>query len=375
MKVVEKLQLGKLVTSLPNRKLPVYNWFYFKESFSRDLVFMLVETLGLNEGDLVLDPFVGCGTLPLACKQLGIDSIGYDIHPIMLFVSRVKLRDYDVEKLRTAIRELVKSKFEKLKVEMPSFISGVFPKHVLEDLVFFKKRILEIEDETIREFLLLGLINTAMRCSYAFKDGAVVKIRERRIPSFRRELYRRLSRMCRDLESFETKPCNTVVEQCDARKLKLGEESVDAIITSPPYLGKHEYIHAYRIEQELLDLEGPDPDQPIGSKSRGEGEKYLSGIEELVRDVPIEARSYFGDMFRAIEEFHRVCKEGAKIVLITSDGCFPKRVVETGCVLNKIAELVGFKVKRTIIVNKRLCTTPSRKKIGVSRESLLIWEK
>ncbi|MFB0500008.1 MAG: DNA methyltransferase, partial [Candidatus Hadarchaeaceae archaeon] len=123
MKIVEKLKLGKLATFLINTRLPVYNWFYFKEAFSRDLVFLLAETWGLGEGDLLLDPFVGCGTTPLACKQLGVDGIGYDVHPIMFFASRVKLGDYDAGELRTAVRVLMKSKFEKLEVEMPGFVA------------------------------------------------------------------------------------------------------------------------------------------------------------------------------------------------------------------------------------------------------------
>lgn len=374
MKIVERLKLGKLATFLINKRLPVYNWFYFKEAFSRDLVFLLAETWGLDEGDLVLDPFVGCGTTPLACKQLGVDSVGQDVHPIMLFASRVKLRDYDVEELRAAVRVLMKSKFEKLEFEVPGFVARVFPKFLLEDIAFFKREILEVENEKVRDFLLLGLMNAAMRCSWVHKDGAAIRAVKKPVPPLRKALKRQLLRMCGDVERFKGKACRVTVEHCDARKLKLADESVDAVVTSPPYLNKREYINAYRIEQQLLDLDAPASNQLIGVREGGAVEDF-SEVGEFVEGKPLEAKLYFRDMFVVLQELYRVCKHGAKVCLVTSDGCFPEGVVEVCETLSKLAERTGFRAKRVIVVNKRFCTTPARKKVGIAREGLLMWER
>ncbi len=374
MKIVEKLRLGRLATFVPNKRLPVHNWFYFKEAFSRDLVLLLAETWGLGEGDLVLDPFVGCGTTPLACKQLGVDSIGYDVHPIMLFASRVKLRDYNAEELREAVRGLIKSKFERPEVEVPGFVARVFRTPVLEDIAFFNRKILEVEDEGIREFLLLGLMNAAMRCSWAHKDGAAIRVVKKPVPPLRKALKRQLLRMCGDVERFEGGASRVTIEHCDARKLKLADESVDAVVTSPPYLNKREYIHAYRIEQQLLDLGAPAQGQLIGVREEGAVEDF-SEVGEFVEGKPLEAKLYFNDMFAALQELYRVCKPGAKVALVTSDACSPEGVVEVCVPLSELAERAGFKAKRILVVNRRFCTTPARKKVGVTREGLLLWEK
>ena len=374
MKIVERLRLGRLATFIPNKRLPVYNWFPFKEAFSRDLLFLLAETWGLGGGDLVLDPFVGCGTTPLACKELGINSVGYDVHPIMLFASRVKLRDYNAEELRAAVRGLIKSKFERPEVEVPSFVARVFRKPVLEDIAFFKRKILEVEDDATREFLLLGLMNAAMRCSWAYKDGAAIRVVKKSVPPLRKALKRQLLRMCNDVERFEGKDSKAKIEHCDARKLKLVDGSIDTVITSPPYLNKQEYIHVYRIEQQLLGLGAPAPGQLIGVREDGAVEDF-SEVVEFVEGEPLEAKLYFKDMLAAIRELYRVCKPRARVALVTSDACSPEGVVEVCVPLSELAEWVGFKAKRILVVNRRYCTTPARKKVGVTREGLLLWEK
>lgn len=375
MKVVEELKLGRLATFLPNRRFPIHRWFYFKEGFSRNLVLMLSETFGVGKGDLIFDPFCGVGTTPLACKEMGIPSIGYDVHPTLLFASRVKLRDYDGEELRAAARELVRSKFERTEVEAPGFVARVFSKPVLEDICFFRRKVLGVKDEAIREFLFLGLVNAAMRCSWAYKDGAAIKVVRRPTPTLRRELKRQLLRMCADIERFKARPVKVGVEHCDVRRLKLEDESVDAVITSPPYLGKQEYIHAYRIEQWILGLEGPRAEELLGVRAGGAGEEDFSEVAEFTKGKPLEAKLYFKDMLAALRELHRVCRHGARVCFVASDGCFPTGVVEVCEALSKLAERAGFKAKRVIVVNRRYCTTPRRRKVGVTREGLLLWEK
>lgn len=374
LKIVEKLRLGRLATPLPDRRRPIYNWLSMKEAFSRDLVCLLAETWRL-EGDFVLDPFSGVGTTPLACKELGLDCVGFDVHPMMLLASRVKLRDYAAEELKGAIESLMGPKFEKTEVEVPGFVARVFPKSILEEIFSFREKIAEVADDGVREFMLLGLAIAAMKCSWVYKDGAAIKVVKRSVPPLRKTLEQQLLLMCHDIERFTAKPANVRVERCDARELKLEDGSVDAVITSPPYLRKQEYTHVYQIEQWILGLEAPRADELIGVRAGDAGEEDFSKIAEFVEGRPLEAKLYFKDMFMVLQELYRVCRHGAKVCLVTSDGCFPEGVVEVCETLSRLAERAGFRAKRMIVVNKRFCTTPARKKIGVARECLLTWER
>lgn len=333
-----------------------------KEAFSRDLVVMLIRGFYLGKGNSVLDPFCGVGTTLLACKELGIDCWGYDVHPLMLFVSRVKLGEYDVRELEEVSRVLLAAPFERPEVRASDFLRRFFPQHVLEDIFFFKGKIEEIGSGAIRDFLLTALVGAAMECTWARRDGAAVKVRMRKLPPLREVLSRRLSWMRDDVERLGVKRASITVKECDARRMDADDETFDAVITSPPYLGKFEYARAYRVEEEILGLEPPSPEKLLGSPKN----------PEEVADPEL----YFNDLSKVVNEMYRVCKPGADVALLASDGCFPKRgVVEVCQPLRTMAERAGFKTRRALVINRRFCTSPSRRKLGISQEYIFLLRK
>ena len=143
MKFSDSLELKDLVTFIPNKIEPIHNWYYFKEGFSKQLVDIFIDRFNLDKNSLVLDPFCGVGTTLLACKQRKIKSIGFDVSPFFVFVSKVKIRDYDLEKLREAISEAMKWKFERPKyLPKEKHVRKVFSRYTLEDAIFYKNKIL-----------------------------------------------------------------------------------------------------------------------------------------------------------------------------------------------------------------------------------------
>lgn len=51
------------------------------DRFPLDLPLRCLKLAGLKPGQLVCDPFTGSGTTALACKQLGLDFVGWEINP------------------------------------------------------------------------------------------------------------------------------------------------------------------------------------------------------------------------------------------------------------------------------------------------------
>ena len=66
-----------------------HNFYRYPARFSPIFVKQAIELFS-NEGDLVLDPFVGGGTVLPEARMLGRRSIGTDINELAVFVSRVK---------------------------------------------------------------------------------------------------------------------------------------------------------------------------------------------------------------------------------------------------------------------------------------------
>src|SRR3989338_8059116 len=246
-------ELKDLVTFVPNKFEPLHNWYYYKEGFSAGLADFFISKFGIEKENLVLDPFCGVGTTLLACKQAGLRAVGFDVSPLAVFVSQVKTANYNLESLEEAIRHALKWKFERPR-NLPSspWLKRAFSKYALEDIFFYKEKITHIENLVERNFLALGLMDSALKCSYITKDGAVVKIHKGAVAHVGKIFKYKIRRMLRDLREANMENFGTRAEVGDARSLELENESVDFAITSPPYLNKIEYTNIYKTEYELF---------------------------------------------------------------------------------------------------------------------------
>lgn len=379
MLVTEKPEWGELATFVPNKGLPVYNWFYYKEGYSRDIVMKLIEEFGLSKKKTVLDPFCGTGTTLIACEEKGINAIGIDVHSPAVFAATVKARRYDTDVLKEAATLLLSERFSKpCSMQVSPLVKRAFARYTLEDIFFFRDRILPMKDHESRDFLLLALMNVAMKCSYAWKDGAVIKIRKHPVPPLRKLLSRHVRFMVKDLKRLKRCKSYCSVSFGDARKTGVPDESVDAVITSPPYLNKIEYARVYAIEEELFFSRAGL--RPLRSHV-GVHDSDILDAERKLREIDeracfnAQSIAYFTDMWEVIKELHRVCRKDAKVGMIVGNGCFPEGVVDSDMILSKMAERAGFKALEVRVLSKRWCTKNRVEKVGVTRESLLIWEK
>ncbi len=375
--MINRPELGPLVTFTPNKRLPVYSWYHYKEGFSRDFVMEMFREFDApkDEDFVVLDPFMGAGTTLLASMEYGVTSYGFDAMELPVFVSKVKTRRYDIDELVKWEKWLFNQKFEKVKEDVSGIVKRAFNPHTLDDILFFKMKIDEMP-EKYRDFYKLGLMVSSNKCSYAFKDGAAIKFRKRNIPPLRTMLKRTVKRMISDIKRINL-ISNAYANQGDARDLNLDDESINMIITSPPYLNKIEYTKVYKIENELffgkknknLISSALGQDVRITDKDMEELGVYLDEGD------PIIAYKYFKDMKLSLEEMYRVLKDGGIALIVVGNGCFPHRVIESDVILSEIGEKIGFNTLDIWVANQRTCTYERVKKVGLLRESVLVMKK
>jgi DNA modification methylase len=255
--------------------------FPYRGKFHPQLIKGLLNILGVKSGEVVLDPMCGSGTLNVEASIMGIDSIGIEKSPFCVLMSRVK---YEALRIDNAQLSLVLSNMNKNyktlrgSKELPKDFAcnnGLKPEKAITLLAF------------------LDSMGYARRCS---KSIDVL------FPSVLKRYAGQINSFTQARDKLNLNIGNARFETGDARNLPLEDNSVDAIITSPPYSFAIDYAENDRPQLEYLgynvqELKG----EMIGLKGKTKKEKL---------------DNYFGDMNRALSEMARVLKAGKYAVVI-----------------------------------------------------------
>jgi len=414
----ERLGMRQLVTYVPNKTVPIHRWFSYKEGFSAALVDAFLREFGAQPGQSrVFDPFVGCGTTVIAAKQAGYGAWGIDILPVAIFVARVKLRsaeDYDLLQLKAGIDRLLETPYHEPSILAPQdvrIIPLAFSEEVLNEILFFKEEILKEEDESVREFLLLGLLSILEKASYTSKDGQFLRLKpEKNIPPVRATLAKQLRLMYRDLTTvgyqmrlFEkpvkyTVPSQrTYVRLADARDFTSTiDDYADVIVTSPPYLNRYDYSRIYSLELCLAFVESfdglkairhsllrshiesrPAPTDEVNHPALLEVLSNLAGKKLNNPRIPVMIKGYFEDMNLVLHELYKVCRPGAKIALVVGNVRFEGELIPVDLLLSELASDVGFGIDKVIITRYKGNSSQQMGRYGrvPVRESVVLWSK
>ena len=371
--IVRAPEYGRLVTFVPNKRLPIHSWFYFKEGFSRDLVVKMFELFGAKPGVRLLDPFCGSGTSLVVAKEFGLEACGVDASPLAVFVSQVKTADYDIDVLEQTSERIFSKKFRRCEIGEVSWLTkAAFSKYALEDIAFFREEVRSIDDLKVRNFFTLALMNSANRVSYGLKDGSYIRIVKKPHPPLRKVFKRMVKRMIRDVKSTNYQPSNIKVYLGDARRLNfLPDEAYDIVVTSPPYLNKIEYTKVYRIEYELFfpEVKVDALRSYIGVNTEVDQDPFPE------RNLPVAAKAYLRDVELALQEIQRVCKESARLAIVVAEGAFPDQIVPCDLLIAELAAKLGFTVDKVLVAAERVVTRDRTVKIGKARESILLLQK
>ena len=404
--LVHRLDFRRLVTYVPNKDIPVYNWFKYKEGFSRQLVFHLAKEFGLAKGDLILDPFAGCGTTLLAAKELGLPALGFDILPVSVFVAQVKLMDWpNLDVLLAAVDKLMGVPYRPPQGTLPDvrIINLAFSRAVQSQLLFYKQEIAKFEPP-LRDFLMLGLLSILESVSSTSKDGQFLRLVQRKIPPVKDALRSILTLMVSDLSSrqqtlFRSGNAKAEMLEGDARQLPLHrkyEGKISAVITSPPYLNRYDYSRTYALELCLLSVNSPQDmvrvrhsllRSHIESREHTGKQITLPALDEILdglahqklnnERMPIMVQGYFEDMNLVISSLGKYVKPGGRVALVVANAQFAGESVPTDLMLSELAADHGFKTEEIWITRYKGNSSQQMAIYGRRpvRESIVFWRK
>ena len=332
IKIDSRLAFSNIPRGLTNSLTHAYHRYPAK--FIPNLASFLIER-NTKKGDLICDPFGGCGTTLVEAKIAGRDSIGIDINPLASLISRTKITPINPNKLNkqteifleglSVVEEVVQVKHqEKLeKWFTPTNLSKL-------DLIY--QKIAVIKDPYIKRFFLCAFSHILKNSSKWLTKSIKPQIDPNKVEQNPISIFARHLRFMSDKnETFFNKLLsknNFKVKASfyirDARKTGLPTNSIDYIVTSPPYVTSYEYAELHHLSLIWFNLAEDWIDfkkRFIGTKHRSAKNKPLNSpiaysiVDQLEYNSPALAkkvRTYYEDMLDFIGEFKRILKQKKK---------------------------------------------------------------
>ncbi len=147
----------------------------------------------------------------------------------------------------------------------------------------------------------------------------------------------------------------------DARSLKVRADSVDAVITSPPYLNAIDYMRGHRLTLVWLGYRSSDL-RTVRSDSIGAERAPDKAGEQLIKEITsamgkIEQMAprhramidrYAQDVWNVMNEIARVLKPGGRAVLVVGNSCLKGTFVRNSEAIVFAAKRAGLRVKKKI---------------------------
>ncbi len=380
-----------------NKARPIHRWIPWIAGFSSGFVEDVLTRYLASQGT-VLDPFAGVGTTLVEAILHGHDAIGFEINPYAALACRIKTNAHriDVERLYAEMSRFQTFHYEKAAVHYtPHSVppqgfktrSAFFSPEVLRKVLILQDFIDTVLDVDLRDLFRLAFASTMIRYSnYSYEPSL-----GRRISAGKSEIQDfpvgpavldKVSEMARDIAWFQQRltdrPPNVRVigESFFNYKSYLAPESIDLIITSPPYLNNYHYNRNTRPQLYWLGYARDPRDlKPLELSNFG---KYWQTVREqdtvalefslpttdladqlqALRKIKPErgvyggsgwanyAASYFNDCYRFAQGVQYTLKPGGVALIVIGNSILQGISIPTDRYLGKIAESVGLELVR-----------------------------
>lgn len=397
-----------------------HNWYRFVLSFPPHLVRHYIKKFKVDQNKTILDPFCGTGTTIVESKINGIAAIGIEANPFLHFASSVKSNwAIDPGVLQSSAREIAAETLKLLKldgIEESSLIVRNMDQLTLQTLDEQSRQLLiknSISPLPLHKTLVLLSVIDKYQCQpyydhllLALANALVFKISNLRFgpevgvvkpksdcPVVQPWLSE-IKKIAKDLDYVQNESYpDCLVKLGDARQINqiVDKESVDIVITSPPYPNEKDYTRTTRLESVILGFVRNKEQLRkfkktfIRSNTRGiykddNDEKWIgnnpkvleiaeaierkrvelaktSGFEKLYSKVTLQ---YFGGMAEHFANLRYALKPGALLAYVVGDqASYFQIMIRTGELLGDIAQSFGYELIEIDLFRKRFATATS----------------
>ncbi|MCG8603741.1 hypothetical protein MJD09_01920 [bacterium] len=395
-----------------------HNFHSFPAKFPPQLPSKFISAL-TKEGNVVLDPMMGSGTTVLEAFLTGRRAIGFDIDPLAIMIAKVKTISVDTNELVRMTKSILQNARKQLEhnqdflrkelstrwdAKGKEFVDYWFATETQLELMALLVQIERILDHRTKIFFELafsaiiitksGGVSLALDLAHTRphkakvvinKTGDVIhgsELQEDTSPRFRvltkklRSSIEEFEKRCRQniqalivCASGEIEP---QIEFGDAQNLPLSDESVDLIVTSPPYPSNAiDYMRAHKFS--LIWLGRPLDElslkrrQYIGAEDTSNTDfeavpRFTSEVIEKISNLDKKRGRvlfrYYSEMKRGLKEMYRVLKPGRAAIVVVGNSVMRGIDSQTQNCLAEIGKEIGFGIPkigiRRLDRNKRM---------------------
>lgn len=351
------------------------SWYPYYAGFSGDFVSSLIKSLSLSKDTRILDPWNGSGTTTTLAYQLGFESSGCDLNPVMVIAAKAKV--LNVAELPSLI-PLANDIVAKARVADHSPIYEIEPletwfstssatsfrqlERAVQQLLINTNKYISLKNATsvqnlscIACFFYLTLFRTIRRVINRFYTSNPTWIK---IPSPNHRLRTSLD----SILSIFLEEVNVMADSAEAEKmipntqrlatfsvassssLPVKSSSTDLVITSPPYCTRIDYAVATlpeltilgfdlntdfdNLRRQLIGASTVPKEMPAISEQWGTTCRQFLG-KMLTHESKASATyyyknhlQYFNQIFVSIGELNRVMKSGGACIVVVQDSYY-----------------------------------------------------
>jgi len=350
----------------------------------------------------VLDPMAGSGTTLVTAKLRGHKAIGFDRDPLAVLIARSWLTNAkldDVESKTAEVLDKARSRARGMKIadaypraaddETKAFVRYWFDTTNRIHLTALSESISRLHDPSLRDLMWCAFsrliitkqsgVSRATDISHSRPHRSYDKAPKLALSSFAQAV-KQLSKAFPFKDTDENPPAS--VGFADARKLPIGNNSVDMVITSPPYLNAIDYIRGHKFSliwmgHSLKKLRGIRATN-VGTETSAKIERDDSATEYIMQLMcPMTnlserhagmLRGYVRDMRAVLSETRRVLRPGGKAVFVVGNCNLRETFVQNSKCIEGLADELGMDVKtirrRQLPENRRYLPPPGSLNAG-----------
>lgn len=384
------LRLAEAVGDLPmgTKRMaiqdPTQKWFPYYAGYSLQFAESAIRSSSLERGATIFDPWNGSGTTTLAAVKNGFNAFGLDLNPYSVLVAKARLVNPDDARAIHGMALEISNSIEGFKIHRNDRLRKWLTPRLISEFREIERKVLSklatLPDGTtlslanehfppLAAFLLLALSHSAKASiPYRLTSNPTVfrkhGTRRNTLPSLGKSWLSTVVKMGCDLPNHNIHYGNITLKVGDSRVDLPQENSVDLVLTSPPYCTRLDYADAMNFELAAFGPKSEDDYQILRRKLMGaplvrsnlapiiprEWPNQIKSILHKIQCHPSKASNsyylktyvqYFDDAITSLQNVSKSLKRNGKAAIVLQSSYYKEIPIDLPSLYIEIAKSIG----------------------------------